>query len=189
VNSSGNAKSTPRTVIGSRLRAGQAAGARSVSSYVPRLTQKAFEKYGFATAALLTDWATIVGADVASYTAPERLKWPRDVNAYGDVEDGMQGRPGATLVIRVEGARALELQHKTHQLIERINAMFGYRAVAELRFIQAPIAVSSHQRLPLRPVRQQRSDDASSPEVAAVEDEALKAALARLESSIRGNRA
>ena len=188
MNSSGNAKSTPRTVIGSRLRAGQAAGARSVSSYVPRLTRKAFEKYGFATAALLTDWASIVGADVASYTAPERLKWPRDVNAYGDIEDGMQGRPGATLVIRVEGARALELQHKTHQLIERINAMFGYRAVAELRFIQAPIAVSS-QRLPLRPVRQQRSDDASSPEVAAVEDEALKAALARLESSIRGSRA
>ena len=34
---------------------------------------------GFAAAALITDWALIVGKDVAGYTAPERLKWPRGV--------------------------------------------------------------------------------------------------------------
>jgi len=161
------------------------AGARSVSSYVPRLTRKAFEKYGFATAALLTDWASIVGADIASFTAPERLKWPRDVNAYGDVEEGMQGRPGATLLVRVEGARALELQHKKHQLIERINATFGYRAVADLRFIQAPVAAMG-VRAPARVSPGSRQASASSPDVATIQDEALKAALMRLENSVRG---
>ena len=188
MNSSVKVRSSPRTIIGSGLRAGQAAGARSVSTYVPRLTRKAFEKYGFATAALLTDWASIVGADVASYTAPERLKWPRDVNAYGNVEEGMESRPGATLVIRVEGARALDLQYKAPQLIERINAMFGYRAIAELRYIQAPVATSA-QTPPPRSIIQQQHVSATSPAVAAVEDEALKAALARLENSIRGSRA
>ncbi len=184
MNRSGNATTTPRAVIGAPRRGGQVAGARSVSSYVPRLTRKAFEKYGFATAALLTDWATIVGADIASFTAPERLKWPRDVNAYGDVEDGMQGRPGATLVIRVEGARALELQHKRQQLIERINAMFGYRAIADVRFIQAPIDATGAPRR-ARLTSPARQANISSPDVAAIQDEALKAALANLESHIR----
>jgi hypothetical protein len=176
-------------VIGTALRASQAAGARSVSSYLPRLTRKAFEKYGFATAALLTDWASIVGADVASYTTPERLKWPRGVNAYGEVEDGAEGRPGATLVIRVEGARALELQHKARQLIERINATFGYRAIAELRFIQAPVTASVRPAVALTPRRPTGGGAPGSPEVAAIEDDALKAALMRLESSIRSERA
>ena len=99
---------------------------------MPKLTHKAFEKYGFAAATLITDWAVIVGKDVAGYTAPERLKWPRGVGIRDDVEQGAEGRPGATLIVRVEPARALDVQFKAHQLIERINGHFGYRAVAEL---------------------------------------------------------
>src|SRR6185437_11178307 len=76
--------------------------ARAVGTYVPKLTHKAFEKYGFAAAALITDWATIVGKDVAAYTEPERLKWPRGVGIRDDVEEGTEGRPGATLIVRVE---------------------------------------------------------------------------------------
>ena len=113
--------------------------ARAVGSFVPKLTHKAFEKYGFSAATLITDWAMIVGEDVAGYTAPERLKWPRGVGIRDDVEQGAEGRPGATLVLRVEPARALDVQYKARQLIERINAYFGYRAVAELRLVQAPL--------------------------------------------------
>ena len=163
--------------------------ARTVSSFVPRLTRKAFEKYGFATAALLTDWASIVGADIASFTAPERLKWPRRVEAFDEPQPGNEGRPGAPLILRVDGPRAIELQHKTHQIIERINASFGYRAVAELRFVQAPIArqlvpkwrppASPRQGIPLQ----------EAPELASVEDETLRSALARLQASMRRERA
>src|SRR5690242_445215 len=82
----------------------------------------------------IKDWPSIVGEDIASYTAPERLKWPRGVDAFGDIEPGNEHRPGATLVIRVDGPRAIELQHRAHQIIERINTSFGYRAVSELFF-------------------------------------------------------
>lgn len=163
----------------------QPLSARAVSSYVPRLTRKAFEKYGFASAALLTDWPSIVGADIASYTAPERLKWPRGVEAFDDVEPGNERRPGATLVIRVDGPRAIELQHRAGQIIERINASFGYRAVAALRFVQAPIEGVPAAKSPPRPLTRSDGEGANPPELATIEDEALRNALSRLRASMR----
>ncbi|KAB2942211.1 MAG: DciA family protein [Hyphomicrobium sp.] len=155
--------------------------ARAVGTYVPKLTHKAFEKYGFAAAALITDWAVIVGNEVAGYTAPERLKWPRGVEIGGDVEEGAQGRPGATLIVRVEPARALDVQYRAQQLIERINAHFGYRAVAELRLLQAPL-----------PERSRRAGEAerldppacAAPELAGIADERLRLALANLKTGL-----
>lgn len=171
----------PRAV----LKARPLLSARAVSSYVPRLTRKAFEKYGFASAALLTDWAGIVGADIASYTAPERLKWPRGVGAFDDIEPGNERRPGATLVVRVDGPRAIELQHKAQQIIERINASFGYRAVSELRFVQAPLDRPSAPGSSRVAARRPADDAPQAPELATVQDEALRAALARLQSNMR----
>ncbi len=154
--------------------------ARAVGTYVPKLTHKAFEKYGFAAAALITDWAAIVGKDVADYTAPERLKWPRGVEIGGEVEEGARGRPGATLIVRVEPARALDVQYKAQQMLERINGHFGYRAVAELRILQAPI-----------PERSQRPSEALravlptvAPELAGIADERLRLALTNLKSGL-----
>lgn len=117
----------------------KASPAKAVGAFLPGLTRKSFEKYGFSTAALLTDWAHIAGQDLASFTLPERLKWPRNVEAYEDVAEDACGRPGATLVLRVDGPRAIEVQYQTAQIIERINVHFGYRAVSEIRFIQAPL--------------------------------------------------
>jgi hypothetical protein len=155
------------------------ASPKAVGSFVPRLTRQAFEKYGFSTATLLTDWATIVGAELARFTAPERLKWPKGVAVYGDVEAGDQGRPGATLVLRVDEGRALDIQYKGRQIIERINAYFGYRAVAELRLLQAPIPARTEIRLPSRPPA------APAPaEVQGVADEALRGALARMAAGL-----
>jgi hypothetical protein len=150
-----------------------------VGKFVAQLTKKSFEKYGFSAATLLTDWRTIVGADIATYTAPERLKWPRGVEAYGDVAEDGTGRPGATLILRVDAIRVLDVQYKSRQLIERINAYFGYKAVSELRFIQAPVA----ELLPQPVVRPPRSA-APTAVVQAVADEALREALAKLEATM-----
>ncbi len=112
---------------------------KSVGSFVPKLAQKAFEKYGFSRVTLLTDWAFIAGPELSSYTQPERLKWPRKVASSTQIEDADKGRPGATLVLRVDPAHALEVQYTTAQLIERINSYFGYNAVQGIKILQAPI--------------------------------------------------
>ncbi len=153
--------------------------ARAVGTYVPKLTHKAFEKYGFAAAALITDWAMIVGKDLAGYTAPERLKWPRGVGIGDDIEHGAEGRPGATLIVRVDPARALDVQYKGQQMIERINGHFGYRAVAELRILQAPLPERIAVTVPRTP-----PPPCASPELAGIADERLRTALATLKSGL-----
>jgi len=174
-------RSSPRAVLSGWLR--QDSSPQAVSSFLPRLTRKAFEKYGFASVSLLTDWASIVGADIASYTVPERLKWPR-VSEVTDDPDSDGARPGATLIVRVDGPRAIELQHKAQQIIERINAAFGYRAVAELRFIQAPIETGPPKGGALSsPAIEEPS--AEIEELTSVQDDTLRQALSRLALSIR----
>jgi hypothetical protein len=153
---------------------------RSVGTFVPKITQKVFEKFGFSTATLLTDWAIIVGADLAAYTAPERLKWPRGFEGATDTGEAAAGRAGATLMLRVEPARALDIQYKARLLIDRINAYFGYRAVAEIRLIQAPL-IRSAMPLPRGPAKPAAPPTAA---VQAIENEALREALAALEASI-----
>jgi hypothetical protein len=171
-------KKTPPPPL--RGRAGYVA-ARTVGSLVPGLTKKAFEKHGFSAAALITDWATIVGHELAAATSPDKLKWPKGIAAYEEVEGGAAGRPGATLIVRVDPARALDVQYQTRQLMERINAYFGYRAVTGVRLLQAPLDVAPNKPVPRAPAP---VAPAASKAVANVKDEALKSSLERLGSSI-----
>jgi hypothetical protein len=160
--------------------------ARTVGSLVPRLTQKAFEKFGFSTAQLLTDWGKIVGAELASYSQPERLKWPRNEEADEAAKQRQrQGRTGATLMLRVDGPRALEVQYRESQLIDRINAYFGYHAVGEIRIIQAPIKVSKPAATAGRaPGREKRSEPPAAPMITGVGDDRLQAALMQMQGEV-----
>lgn len=170
--------STPRQSL--NIQRGKIA-VKAVGSFVPQLTRKAFEKFGFSAATLIMDWPVIVGGDVAYYTQPERLKWPRiaeEAEAEGTVPQ--KSRAGATLVLRVDDARALDVQYKSKQLIERINAYFGYNAVAEIRIVQGPIERSARAAK-----RQPAAAVPSTREVAGVTHEPLRDALARLGAAVR----
>ncbi len=159
-----------------------------LGAFVPKLTGKAFEKYGFSAVALLTDWRSIVGAELVDCTQPDRLKWPRNVDAYVETADADRGRPGATLVLRVDSGRALDVQYRSAEIIDRINAYFGYRAVAELRFIQAPIdqprAVAARANTTAGSATKATAGSATGQ---SAELSPLDAALARLEASVRGD--
>lgn len=116
-------------------------GAKTVGSYLSGVTRPVFEKFGFQRAALLTDWDSIVGSPLCHFTAPEQIKWQKSRNEKAEVEQFGQ-QDGATLVIRVEGPAALEVQHQAPQIIERINSYFGFRAVGDIRILQAPLVTS-----------------------------------------------
>jgi len=165
--------------------------AKAVGTFVPRLTQKAFEKYGFSAATLLTDWAAIVGKVLARDTLPERLKWPRGVEAYGETVAGDEGRPGATLILKVDPARALDIDYKRAQILERINSYFGYRAVAEIKLVQGAIPAHQGRSLPAQPTAS-RAAPALRPVIATdmsqVMDEGLRAALERLYAGVSSRR-
>lgn len=174
---------TPRQTVqfshASRVQGG-GVHARAVGSYIPSLTKSAFAKYGFSAATLLTDWKSIVGADLAQYTEPERLKWPVRASTHVEPDTDEQGRPGATLIMRVDAGRALDVQYRARQVVERINAYFGYRAVADLRIVQAPIAKAAPAAAPAQVARREPAKIA----LPGVTDGALRAALERMAHGI-----
>jgi hypothetical protein len=147
--------------------------AKAVGSFVPALTRKSFEKFGFSTATLITDWAGIAGAELARYSVPERLKWPR---GRGE-EDCDEGRPGATLMLRVDPARALDVEYRSRQIIERINAYFGYRAVEAIRIVQAPLGSGQTAAEP-------DAATTAPPVARSIAGDPLREALARLERGV-----
>lgn len=111
-------------------------GVGAIGSFVPEVTRKAFERHGFPAGRLAADWTAIVGPALAHFTRPEKIKWPRPVEDAAD--DGSEAA-GATLVLRVDGARALEVQYRAAQIMEKINGFLGYRAITEIRLVQAPV--------------------------------------------------
>ncbi len=105
------------------------------------------------------------------------MQWPRPV-------EGQPQEP-ATLILRVEGPAALEIQHSSDVILQRVNRFFGWSAVGRLALRQAPLSRRK------APARRRAPDPKSVAEVAetllAVEDEELRAALARLGAAIKRN--
>ena len=136
------------------------------------LTQAAFARYGFAYGELLGQWLAIAGQDIGKACKPERISWPRQA---GETRQ----RQGGTLILRADPGRALELHYETPRLIERINAFYGYAAIATIKVRQAP-APASKPAVKSRPTLPTAQMAALDTELAGVGDEALRDALRRL---------
>ena len=89
----------------------------------------------------------------------------------------------ATLILRVEGVFALELQHLAPMLVERVNAHLGWRCIGKLALRQAPLQGRPPAKpppSPPSPAAVERARDL----VAGIEDDALRKALVRLGSRV-----
>jgi hypothetical protein len=89
---------------------------------------------GFAAADVIVAWPEIAGERLAAFSRPVKLEWPR----RGRNDPDARPEP-ATLVVRVESAFALELQHLAPLLTERINARYGWRCVGRIVLKQGPV--------------------------------------------------
>jgi hypothetical protein len=144
---------------------------RAVSALVGPLTRRALGKHGFASASLISDWATIIGEDLAASCQPIKLAFPPGK------------RDGGTLHLRVSGGAALEIQHVTPQLLERINGHLGYGAVARLKLVQGPVTRASAPRRPL-PARPRPAEPRHWEGLDDIEDPALRESLERLGAAV-----
>jgi hypothetical protein len=135
------------------------------------------EKRGFADAKLLTHWPEIVGEDLAAIARPVKITYGRGF--------------GGTLVLLTTGANAPVLDMQKDQIMERVNATYGYRAVAHVHITQtAPTGFAEGQvafrrpkpapPAPPDPARLARAMEG----IDAVQDEGLKQALARLARNV-----
>ena len=151
--------------------------AKPLSVLLSDVFSEAYAKQGFAARELVTRWAEIAGPEIAAHSQPLKMQWPRPV-------EGQPQEP-ATLVLRVEGPMALEIQHSSDVILARVNRFFGWSAVGRLALRQAPLT----RRAPPAPSR--APDPKAVADVAktlsAVEDDELRAALARLGALIKRN--
>jgi len=131
---------------------------------------------GFASTEIISRWADIAGPEIAAHSEPLKISWPRAA--------GTQDPEPATLVLRVEGPAALEIQHLSAVILERVNRFFGWQAVGRIAIRQAPL-------------RRQEQPPPREPDLAAqariaeglpeVKDDDLRQAIARLGAAIKRN--
>jgi hypothetical protein len=158
-----------------------ASGPRPVGAFIGRLLDPVARARGFATTTLLSEWPSIVGAELAQFTMPDRVVWPRRQQESEPPPAKGWRDEGAILVLRVEGPRAIEVQHRSGKILERVNTYFGYRAITEMRILQAPVGRSK----PPSPRQEEAKDPEISATSAAIEDEGLARALSRLRAAAR----
>jgi len=129
---------------------------------------------GLGEASLITHWPEIVGNAIAAYARPIQLQWP----PRGGRSDPEQANAPAILVLRIDGAFALEAQHAAATIVARVNAHLGWRCVARLAFRQGPLPPLAKPRT-RRPPPSARAMTSARELAGAIEDEALREALAR----------
>tara|TARA_B110000444_G_scaffold106054_1_gene100338 strand:+ start:3282 stop:3788 length:507 start_codon:yes stop_codon:yes gene_type:complete len=119
------------------------AGLRTLERIVTKITDKAIRKRGFVEAAIVHKWASIVGSEIADWSSPNRLTFLRG------------SKLDATLHVDVLAARALEIQHREPVLLERINVVFGYKAISKIAIRQVN---ALRQKKKARPVTRSLTD-------------------------------
>jgi hypothetical protein len=149
---------------------------RPLSDLLSATLTDVLKAQGFASAEILARWGSIVGAEIAAVSEPMKINWPRPV--------GDNDPEPATLVLRVEGPAALEIQHMSAVILERVNRFFGWQAIGRIALRQAPLRRREKKAAPAPP------DPALTEKIAGdlhgLEDDDLRQAVARLGAAIKG---
>lgn len=123
-------------------------GFEAASTLLAGRIRQAGESRGFAVSRLLTNWPEVVGRDLAAICRPVRITHPRD---------GF----GATLVLLTTGPTAPMVEMQAPLIREKVNACYGFNAVARVRVTQtAPTGFADGQAV-FAPAPKPRPDPAA----------------------------
>ncbi|NJC08158.1 DUF721 domain-containing protein [Polymorphobacter fuscus] len=146
---------------------------RRVADLVPAIGGQAFRRFGFTQSVVVARWAEIVGDRYARHSRPESLTMPRGK------------KDGGILKVAVSGALAPMLAHVEPQVIERVNRLLGYNAVARMQLRQADIDPPA--RRGAVPVPAELSDETRST-LRDIADPDLRASLQSLAEALSTSR-
>lgn len=149
--------------------------AKPLADLLGKTFNDVFAKQGFASRELVTRWAEIVGPEVAAHAEPLKIQWIRPV-------EGQPEEP-ATLILRVQGPMALEIQHSSDVIIARVNRFLGWSAIGRLALRQAPLSRPKPKARPKPPDPAAVSRAAET--LGDVSEDSLRDALARLSAAIK----
>lgn len=150
-------------------------GAVSIGRLAETITAPIFSRHGLGHGELAHAWAEIVGPDLARFSQPERLTRP-------------QGNTGATLIVRAQGPRTIEVHYAARQIIDGVNALYGYRMLDRIKVVAAPPGAQASPAAPpgRQPARGRPPETMSPSGYPGIGSPALGTALARLEQGLTG---
>lgn len=138
----------------------------------------------FVSPALLAAWPEIVGERLAGLCMPVQMKAkPKSRSRHKK-----PGDDGAVLEVRADPSIKIDLDYGQALLVERINAFFGYCAVANLKVLAKPMAQAADalnddgSAVPNPPSPQ--AIETAHAAAAAIEDDALRGALEKLGAAV-----
>ena len=129
-------------------------GAKPLAEFTPELIAEALAARGLSEASLIADWRGDRRRNHCALRPADRAQWPPRA-AKRDPEAPIAP---ATLVLRVDGAFALEAQHSAAVIVARVNAHLGWRCVEKIAFRQGPLPPLKEKRrvAPAPPRRRKR---------------------------------
>ena len=154
-------------------------GFARTSKLLSQRIQRASESRGFAETRLLTHWPEVAGADIAKIARPVNVSFGR-------------GGIGATLTLLTTGANAPMLEMQKDRLRERVNAVYGYNAIARIKITQTAPTGFAEGQAQFTYGEQAKTPPPPDPKIAAaaqsyaenVTDEGLRGALEALARNV-----
>lgn len=151
---------------------------RLTGALVAPQIRNASEERGFAVVRLLTHWPETVGAALAATCRPVKINYGR-------------GGVGATLVLLTTGAQAPMLDMQRDAIRQRVNAVYGYNAIAKVLITQTAATGFAEGQAAFSPAPP-LAPPAKSPEVQraaagithSVQDTGLRLALEALAANV-----
>ena len=153
-----------------------------LSTLVDDMIEPSVRKRGFVLSRLISNWRQIAG-DIADWCKPVELKLDKNTH-----KDGV-------LKLSITSGRGPQAQQMMPQIIDRVNAAFGYAAVSRITLVQtmsgapvAPISADATDDAPPQATTKeaQSGDDiwTLDEKLAGIESPELRAALRRLGTPI-----
>lgn len=146
-------------------------GFERAAGLVEARIRAAGESRGFAVAKLLTHWAEIAGPDMAPRATPVKVSYP---------PAGL----GATLTLLVPGAQAPFVEMQKEALRQRVNACYGYNAIARIRLTQTAPQGFAEPPAAFAPAPPQADPAAARAAASGIRDDGLRAALEQMGRTI-----
>lgn len=147
-------------------------GLKKFDFAIDKVSKPFYERYGVAFVKLLTDWEHIVGSTLGQFSRPKKLIFQQDKK-----HDGM-------LIVEVHNSSlATQMLFMEPIILEKIATYFGYKAVAKMKIIHHPIAVSLHaltQTARIKPKSEKIMTQALVEDVNTIEDPVLQEQLTKL---------
>ena len=154
-------------------------GFARTSTLLTQRIRTASESRGFAQSRLLTHWAEVAGDAIAAISRPVEVSYGR-------------GGLGATLTLLTTGSHAPVLEMEKEKLRARVNAVYGYNAIARVRVTQTAPTGFSEGQVAFDPAPARKAVAAADPALQGraagmaeqIEDDGLRQALALLGENI-----